>query len=175
MVPLFLKQAKPTESLKTVDPYFFRFIHRILINDYIVNYKGTAGDLLNDETYTSLLSREKELYFASFDFYRPLISKEFVLKLEKLDFYSDHGFEIFDHVQPLWNTDYKWDIFKGDENNRFTMDDRMLFDAVNAYAENNNTFDLSRFKEWIRIVWNLIADPDIRSIEPIKQQCNLSA
>lgn len=162
----FWKQAKTNRiSKKTVDPYFFRFIHRILINDYIVNYKGTAGDLLNDETYTSLLSREKELYFASFDFYRPMISKEFVLKLEKLlDFYSDHGFEIFDHVQPLWNTDYKWDIFKGDENNRFTMDDRMLFDAVNAYAENNNTFDLSRFKEWIRIVWNLIADPDIRSI-----------
>ena len=162
----FWKKAKTNLiSKKTVDPYFFRFIHRILINEYIISYRGTAGDLLTDEIYISLLSREKELYFASFDFYRPLISKEFVLKLEKLlDFYSDHGFEIFDHVRPLWDPNYKWDIFKGDEDNRFTMEDRMLFDAVNAYAENNNIFNISRFKDWIRIVWNLIADPDIRSI-----------
>ncbi|SHG24835.1 DUF262 domain-containing protein [Chryseobacterium vrystaatense] len=162
----FWKKAKTNSiSKKTVDPYFFRFIHRVLINDYIVAYKGAAGDLLKDPTYTSLLFREKEMYFANFDFYRALISKEFVLKMEKLlDFYANYGFEIFDHVQPLWDTEYQWDIFKGDQDNRFTMDDRMLFDAVNVYAEKNGVLDLSKFKEWIRVVWNLIADPDIRSI-----------
>ncbi|WP_080779873.1 DUF262 domain-containing protein [Chryseobacterium phocaeense] len=162
----FWKKAKnePKEK-KTIDPYFFRFIHRILINDYILSYKGTASDLLNDAVYTSLLFREKEMYFSNFEFYRALISKKFILKLEKLlDFYSKHGFEVFENVQPTWEIGYSWDVFKKDKDNRFTMDDRMLFDAVNVYAENNEFFELIAFKDWIRIVWNLIVDPDIRSI-----------
>lgn len=160
---LFWNKAKSDEGKKSIDKYFFRFIHRFLINDYIVKYQGS--DLLKDEKYKSLLFREKELYFSNFEFYKDLISEETINSLETiLDFYSDYNEEIIKNIYPLWNTNYQWDIFKSDNEGRFTMEERMLFDSVNYYILNSSDWNLIKFKNWIRVVWNIIIDPDIRSI-----------
>lgn len=153
---------------KSVDAYFFRFVHRILINDFIINHIGS--DINKDNVYKELLKKEKELYYSNFELYRnnSLITTAFIQNLEHiLDFYSKYNLLIQDNIQPLWKKpSFNYSLYKQDN---FTMDDRMIFDSINQYILNSTAdFDLLKFKEWMRVVWNLISDPDIRSIDANK-------
>jgi hypothetical protein len=154
----------PAESL---DAYFFRFIHRLFINNYILDYIGI--DINKDTVYRELLSKEADQKYSTFDFYikNRLIHSTGVMEMEiLLDFYLKNFTSIRGLIMPLWDMETKWDIYS----EKYTMTDRMLFDAVNQYILNNAQAELNqkRFSEWIRIVWNLISDPDIRSIEANK-------
>jgi len=150
-------------ALKSIDPYFFRFIHRVLINNYIITYSGK--DILNDSVYNQLLNKEETLQYSSFDFYQKnnLLPTEVIQDMERLlDYYLKYNSLIKKLIEPLWESDLHWDIFKKGN----IMEDRMVFDAVNMYILNNpcGQFDQDGFKDWIRVVWNLFSDPDIRSI-----------
>lgn len=161
------------KKVKSIDSYFFKFIHRLLINDYIINFKGS--DILKNDIYIELTKKENKILFSNIDFYtkNSLVTLEFISNLQIiLDFYSDkNNLEIISGALapawPVWEDGSKWSIFK---DGSFTMNDRMLFDAINQYILTNSDAELNieRFKEWIRIVWNLIIDPDIRSIEASK-------
>lgn len=159
---------KNMESADFLDAYFFRFIHRLFINNFLLTYTGS--DINKDPVYKELLRKEAELTYSDFDFYteHSLISGSTVTELEiLLDFYLKHHETIKNLVTPLWEISLQWDIYK----ERYTMTERMIFDAVNHYIINNakdSDLDQERFREWIRIVWNLISDPDIRSIEANK-------
>lgn len=176
---LFWMEAKKYLSNKedkennSVDTYFFRFIHRILINNFIVDYIG--ADINKNDVYKQLLKKEKELYYTNFELYNTnnLINTKFVSNLEIiLDFYSKHYYEILECIKPLWASDsYSFNIYKTDN---FTMPERMVFDAINEYIlMSYKDFEIKKFKEWMRIVWNLISDPDIRSIEANKTVMNV--
>ncbi|MCU0470829.1 MAG: DUF262 domain-containing protein [Arcicella sp.] len=159
---------KENQDEKSVDAYFFRFIHRILINDFIINYTGS--DINKNYVYNELQKKEKELYYSNFELYRnnSLITTTFIQNLERiLDFYSKYNLLIQDNIQPLWKKpSFNYSLYKQDN---LKMDDRMIFDAINQYILNSTEdFDLKKFKEWMRVVWNLISDPDIRSIEANK-------
>lgn len=160
----FWKKTRNDESNKSIDGYFFRFIHKVLINEYLVLF-NKKSNINNDPTYKTLLEKEKGLLYSTFDFYK---KKEFLKSLKDferlLDFYSKYSDLISSLIQPSWDENYQWDIFKSE----FTMDDRMVFDAINSYALENEHFDAKKFKDWIRVVWNIIIDPDIRSIEANK-------
>lgn len=165
--------SKEDKDNTSVDAYFFRFIHRILINNYIVDYIGS--DLNKNEVYKQLLKKEKELYYTNFELYNTnnLINTIFVSNLEIiLDFYSKHYYEILEYIKPLWASNaYSFSIYKIDN---FTMVERMVFDAINQYIiMSHKVFDINHFKDWMRIVWNLISDPDIRSIEANKTVMNV--
>lgn len=158
-------REKEHRNRQSVDTYFFRFIHRLLINNYIINTDDY--ELNKDSVYLTLQKKENELSYTNFDFYRKnnLIDSEFIRSVERLlDFYSIFNNVIQQNINPLWNKSaFKYSLFK--EGN-LTMDDRMIFDAINLYILNSTSleFDEKKFKEWMRIVWNLISDPDIRSI-----------
>ena len=155
----FFWQKAKDDKEKTIDHYFFRFIHKVLINEYIVAFN--QRDILKVNIFTSLIKSEKDLSYSTFDFYKQRVFFDQINNIEKLlDFYVENHVEIFDNIQPVWKQDFEWNIFKSD----YTMVDRMLFDAVNFYALNNQEFNLEKFKDWIRVVWNIIIDPDIRSI-----------
>ena len=152
----------------SVDAYFFRFIHRILINDFIINHTGS--EINKNSVYKELQKKEKELYYSNFELYRnnSLITTAFIQNLEHiLDFYSKYNLLIQDNIQPLWKKpSFNYSLYKQDN---FTMDDRMIFDSINQYILNSTAdFDLQKFKEWMRVVWNLMSDPDIRSIDANK-------
>ena len=161
------KGRENNEPAELLDAHFFRFIHRLLINNFILDYTGT--DINKDTIYKELLSKEADLKYSTFDFYiqNHLISTSTVREMENLlDFYLSSFSSIRELIMPLWDTEAKWDIYS----EKYSMTDRMLFDAVNQYILNNPKIGLdeSAFREWIRIVWNLISDPDIRSIEANK-------
>ncbi len=167
---------KESKNKYSVDSYFFRFLHRLIINDYIIGYTGS--EINKDDIYKELLKKESELHYTNFDLYasKKLISSKFIKNLETLlDVYSKINEEIQQHLNPLWDKPaFKYSIYKVEN---YTMDDRMVFEAINLFILNSGIhsdnhseihLDIQKLKEWMRIVWNLISDPDIRSIEANK-------
>lgn len=163
---LFWEKAKSKEGKKSIDTDFFRFVQRFFINEYITGYQNSSMDILKNPTYVEYLSRELNPKYQNLSIYSDVINLESLKKIENvLDFYSNHYVQLKSLLTPGWDENYKFDIFKEDT---FSMNERMLFDGINEYASNNNTLDIERFKDWVRIVWNIISDPDIRSIGAYK-------
>jgi hypothetical protein len=155
----------PKSEVITIDEAFYKMIHRVIINDYIVNYSGT--DLLKDTVYVELLRRESKPYFANLDYYttNKLIDVSFINRLETLlDYYCQDNLNetIEGLVKPVWDESYNWSLF----DDSISMNDRLLFEGINQYLLQlkDENFNEKNFKNWIKIVWNLIIDPDNRSI-----------
>lgn len=155
----------PESEVISIDEIFYKMIHRVIINDYIVNYSGS--DLLKDAVYVELLKRESEPYFANLEYYTSnhLIDETFINGLETLlDHYSEDGLceTIEQLAKPIWDKSYKWSLF----DDSTSMNNRILFDGINQYILQleGKEFEPEHFKKWINIVWNLIVDPDNRSV-----------
>ncbi|HAH26169.1 MAG TPA: hypothetical protein DCL77_20805, partial [Prolixibacteraceae bacterium] len=101
------------------------------------------------------------LKYDDFESYKTLFEKEGVIfSIEKaLDGLTENYNEIKEIIRPVWTQSDIWSLF--DE--KIVQYQRLLFLAVTQYLELNQ-FDSIKFKNWIRIVWNIIIDPDIRSI-----------
>ena len=155
----------PESEVLSIDEAFYKTIHRIITNDYIANYPGS--ELAKDIVYVELQKRESKPYFANLDYYinNKLIDETFIEELEiLLDYYCrDNLYKtIGELVKPIWDQSYKWSLF----DDSISMNNRLLLDGLNQYLLNlkGDKFDTSKFKNWIKIVWNLIIDPDNRSI-----------
>lgn len=150
------------EEDKIIDPYFLRFIKRFFLNQFITSSKKRAKDIENSEQFKLLYSigNEEDIKYQSFDDYKEFIEPDILSKLEKVlnSFYKNQD-AIHNAIKPIWDIDDHWLLY----NAKITQIQRILFFAVTKYLE-NDSFNEERFKEWIRIVWNIIIDPDIRSI-----------
>jgi hypothetical protein len=170
---LFWKKARiDANEKKSVDSYFFRFMHRMLINQYLLDFKGP--NINKDKTYIDLKNREENLKYFNFDLYQSknLVNDKSINELEIiLDFYQLHNNRIIGLIFPHKNSHSGWNIYKQE----YTMDERIIFDAVNQFILYNNEseFNETIFKDWMRVVWNLISDPDNRSIEANKIVMNV--
>ncbi len=56
--------------------------------------------------------------------------------------------------------DKKWTFYDVDINQR----QRIIFLATTTFIEENKDFDDTKYIEWMRIVWNIIIDPNIRRV-----------
>lgn len=161
-------EDKSNNQNHSVDAYLFRFLHRLIINEYIIHYTGS--NINKDEVFVLLQDKENQLLYTNFELYRNanLINSESIRNIEYLlDFYFKFNADIQQYYRPSWEKSQEYSIYK---DGNYTMNERMVFDAVNQYILHTNAecSDPSKFREWMRIVWNLISDPDIRSIEASK-------
>lgn len=165
---LFWKIARENEKEnRAIDNYFFRFIHKVLINNFIL--KHSVGDINKDKTYTELLKKERELTYNTFEFYNKenLVDEQFIIDLETLlDGYLQYEAFISKCVKPLWDPAFEWSIYL----ETYTMNQRMVFDAVNQFILNGGCTDFEEqlFQNWMRISWNILAEPTNRNIETNK-------
>ncbi len=148
------------EEEKVVDVFFLRFIGRFSLNQFILKNQFRTQDIEKSDTFKLFYSNSDNTKYDSFEDYKNLLSFENVNKLEKIlnAIYLNQN-EIREVIKPLWDVKNDWFLF----DNGITQIQRILFFAIEEYLARNN-FDKERFVDWIRIVWNLIADPDIRSI-----------
>lgn len=162
----YLDQSEEIKISKSVDTTFFRFIHRLLINELFLNHKE------QEELFDYLLNNERNVIYNNYELYKPFITDEFINDLEKvLDFYARYN-SIIEPIVCSFDKTSKWSIYK----ETFTMNiDRIFFYAVNQYIINLNDqeFNSSSFKHWIRIVLNLVSDPDVRSDEAYRSVMNV--
>jgi len=161
---IFWEKAKNNEKEedKIIDPYFLRFLKRFFLNQFVVTSKKSTKDIENSKQFKLLYStgNEENIKYQSFDDYKEFIEPNTLVKLEQvLDSFNANQNIIHNVIKPIWNKDDNWLLYAS----KITQIQRILFFAITRYLE-NDTFEEERFKEWIRVVWNIIIDPDIRSI-----------
>ncbi len=157
-----LKLKKDNENLEMViDTYFMSFISRFILNNHILESTLSASEIEISTTFKFFYSEKDNIKYNSFDLYDEIFKIDGTIeKFEKiLDSLSRHYDEIVEIIKPSWNKNSNWSIF--DE--RISQQQRILFCGICLYLE-KNTFNPTYFANWIRIVWNLAIDPDIRSI-----------
>ena len=158
----YLNQFK-TDS-KNIDIYYLRFWNRFLLNNYIILSQELPDIIENEIAFKKLYSNEEsedKFRYEGFDFYKPLFEKKNTILNAQLtlDGLSKNFLEIKKCLQPVWALKDSWSLF--DE--KITQRQRILFLAISLYLQKND-FEKDKFKNWIRVVWNIIIDPDIRSI-----------
>jgi hypothetical protein len=158
----YLKQYK-TDS-KNIDIFYLRFWNRFLLNNHITSSSELPDTIEKGEIFKKLYGNddsEASFKYDGFDFYQQLFEKQDVVlnAQQTLDGLSDNFNEIQKCLQPVWTVKDSWNLFDEKINQR----QRILFLAISLYLQ-KNTFDKIKFKNWMRVVWNIIIDPDIRSI-----------
>lgn len=161
---IFWAKAKKNkkEEDKIVDTYFLRFLKRFFLNQFIASSTKNAKDIESSKQFQLLYSagNEENNKYQSFDDYKEFVTPNTFMRLEKiLDAFNENQDIISEVIKPAWNKEDDWFLYDA----KITQIQRILFFAITKYLE-KNTFDEEKFKEWIRVVWNIIIDPDIRSI-----------
>ncbi|MGM1055454.1 MAG: DUF262 domain-containing protein [Bacteroidota bacterium] len=165
---LFWNYSKSFEKQeqKLVDTYFHHFINRYLLNRYILDSGVSLSDIENNAVFKSLYRSdkdEKKLTYKSFDNYKEVLKLDpagITIGLEKvLDGLKLNIDAINELIRPNWNKADSWTVF----NTNINLRQRIVFFAISIYIENNE-FDKEKFKDWMRIVWNIIVDPNLRSV-----------
>lgn len=158
----YLNQQK--KDSKNLNIYFLRFWNRFLLNNYIISCSDLAEVIEKGDVFKKLYGSEdseRNFKYEGFDFYKQLFDKKNVVlnAQQTLDSLSENIIAIQKCIQPVWAVKESWNLFDEKINQR----QRIMFLAISLYLQ-KNTFDIVKFKNWIRVVWNIIIDPDIRSI-----------
>jgi len=163
---LFWKFSKKNEKSenKLVDPYMLQFWNRYLLNSFIVSSNLNQDEIENDTIFKKLYGNQGDdsnFKYNDFDLYKTLLEE--ANRIEKIEKVFENLFlyhdEVNETIKPNWDKSDRWFLFSGSINQR----QRILFFAVSKYFEENQ-FDILKFKNWIRVVWNIIIDPNIRSV-----------
>ncbi|MTG99117.1 DUF262 domain-containing protein [Myroides sp. BIT-d1] len=152
------QNEKSLEYLDTsdVDSYFFNFINNFLLGEFI-----SVGNQINEnsEGFKFLYNSQSNKYFG-WSNYEGLVNYTTIIRLElfldrlKIDYNL-----LKSSIAASWNVSFQWFI----DDLEMNQVNRILYHAIYKYLL-NNTFNEKSFKEWIRVVWNIISDPDIRTI-----------
>ncbi len=163
---LFWEYARKEKAKKSkqVDPYYMRFWNRYLLNRYIVESDKTQEALENDDLFKKLYGKagdDSNITYENFDDYARVLSSKNAVKDSQavLDQLKDMHETIENMSRPAWAVKERFDLFPETIN----QPQRILFYAVGVFLE-KNIFSELPFKRWMRVVWNLSADPDIRSV-----------
>ncbi len=157
-----IEDTQEKEKFKmVVDPYFMNFISRIILNFSITESSLSTSEIELTPIFRTFYSEINNSKYSSFDLYEEFFKADFAVnKFEKiLDSLVEHYDEITQLSKPIWSKNSNWSIL--DES--ITQQQRIVFCGICLYLE-KNTFDSTHFSNWIRVVWNIAIDPDIRSI-----------
>ena len=164
---LFWKYSK-NQNEKLIDPIMMQFFNRYFLNSYVISSNLGQTEFENDNYFKFVYGNQgddSKIVYNDFSFYAKtlettLIEQNSIFKIEKvLDALTKHSDEINQLIKPNWNKDDNWNLFSKSINQR----QRIIFLATTAYLEKND-FDKENFSDWMRIVWNIIIDPNIRSV-----------
>lgn len=163
---------------KRIDEIYFAFINRYILNSLILGL-NSADVVEGNKNFCHLYGNkgnDTALQYTSFEFYK-IPSLE--VALEKLQttlenfhsFISDKKEEALKDIQkeflPLWD---KQDSFRfipeyeDDTITALTQSQRVAFHAICRYFELGK-YEKESFNRWMRVVWNLVANGNINSIE----------
>jgi hypothetical protein len=83
--------------------------------------------------------------------------------------YKDAQKNIYEMMVPSWEklSQDDGDDFYSNINSKMTHTKLIVFGAVIEFIEAFETFDVDTFKQWMRIVWNVIENTNIDSLTPV--------
>jgi hypothetical protein len=156
-----------------IDEIYYKFLKRYFLNTFIASSTNlTQEEIENNNTYKKLLGKDTEIY-TGFEIYKQLFDKsELITSLSKiLDNYSKfvqttQNENINTLFSPNWDkaSNFRF-IPEYIDNNTvttITQIQRVVFHAICCYF-NKDKFNETTFKQWMRVVWNIVENANINS------------
>lgn len=176
-----------------IDEIYLAFLNRYFLNSLIISGKSslTQNEIESNKLFRYLYGEEgndTKVTYYNFDIYESgnLFNKEFFKCLEcLLDHFNDaflrkkSGDEINKLFLPSWdeNSNFRFipeyvhnDTRVNDESGyipgTITQPQRVVFHAICCYFEKNQYDEIS-FKQWMRVIWNIVENANVNSIESL--------
>jgi hypothetical protein len=168
------ENGNPVNCGELVDLLFMQLFHRYFLNKYCLLFRiqfeqGSKRMIFENETqeanFNNLLEGKK---YQNFNPFEMILKKDNIIQtfVKFLDSLTDNWEEVKEAIQPSWiageSSDNKWHFFQED----ITQSSRVIFLGIMLFIE-NNLFDGTKFKQWMRIVWNLVENTDIDGLSPM--------
>ena len=165
------------------DVSYMNFFSRFFACKYIISTKDvvTDRDMRQDLTikklYTDAENRTDANEYLGFKEFGEILNShpEYVLTLDRvLDVF--YGFDhqnsrkyIYEMMVPVWEkqSPEEGDDFYSNLNSKITHIKLIAFSAVIEFIEAYDQFDLETFRQWMRVVWNVIENTNIDSLTPV--------
>lgn len=144
------------------DACYFAFITRFILVQHIIKTSNSATELVETsifKRFTNLKEGKLDFKYNGFEEFEDIITFDTIIDLEKvLDQYANNFESIHKNLAPLWNKSNNWKLYSLDIIPR----QYSLYCGAVSYLSKYD-YDESAFKEWIRVVWNIVIDPTIRT------------
>lgn len=171
------------KGYENFDASYMSFFSRFFACKYIISTKDvvTDRDMRQDPTlrkmYTEAENRTEANEYLGFLEFEQILNghPEYVLTLDKVldDFYEydykDAKKSIYELMVPSWEKQSHddGDDFYSNISSKMTHTKLIVFGAVIEFIEAFEKFDVETFKQWMRIVWNVIENTNIDSLTPV--------
>ncbi len=171
------------KGFENFDAAYMSFFSRFFACKYIVSTKDivTDRDMRQDKTlrhiYTEAENRSEANEYLGFQEFEQLLNRhpEYVLTLDKvLDVFYEYDYKdakkaIYEMMVPSWEKDISkgGDDFYCNAASKMTQTKLIVFGAVIEFIEAYRTFDVHTFRQWMRVVWNVVENTNIDSLTPV--------
>lgn len=170
------------KGFENFDASYMSFFSRFFACKYIVSTKDVVNDrdMRQDITlrkiYTDAENRTETNEYLGFQEFESILTNhpEYVLTLDKvLDTFYQYDFKdsrkaIYEMMVPAWEKpSLEGDDFYSNINSKMTHIKLIAFGAVIEFIEAFKSFDTDTFKQWMRIVWNVVENTNIDSLTPV--------
>ena len=151
---------KDTGNNTTVDDLFFSLIYRLLLFEFILESDTSNKEMDKDPLFKYLVAENE---YGDFKQIKPLLTDERLKRFEHaMDLFS--GASNSDHIYKdsvaSWSSSPAAYFLFGKE---ITLPQRVALYGFWVYLSINNIFDAERFKQWMRVVWNIVENTDVDS------------
>lgn len=143
----------------TIDESFLSLFYRWFLFEYIFESESTNKEMYKDIVFKFF---EAESEYADLKPFESLLTLKRIKRLEKaLDFFSDNQESILQDAIPSWEESIPTYMFK----NGITLPQRVVLYGVWRYLDRiqDQNFCAIKFKQWMRVVWNIVENTDIDS------------
>jgi hypothetical protein len=171
-----------------INEIYFAFFNRYFLNSLITTKKDDKGNLLSidklekeDKVFKLLYGNQgndSNIKYESFDVYKDF-GQDILERLTKIldNFYNSFKDKSKDEINnlflPIWDdeNDKKFRFIPEYQDNSMTtltQPQRVVFHAVCRYFEiidTDNPYNETTLNQWMRVVWNIMANANINSIQ----------
>lgn len=170
------------KGYENFDASYMSFFSRFFACKYIIATKETVTDrdMRQDVTlkkiYTEAENRIETNEYLGFQVFKSILDHhpEYVLTLDKVfdTFYEfdfkDSRKDLYKMMVPTWEKPSSdGDDFYCDINSKMTHIKLIVFGAVIEFIDAFTRFDAEIFKQWMRVVWNVVENTNIDSLTPV--------
>ncbi len=169
---------KSKSSKNTIDQIYFAFINRHFLNKIITTNNFTLKEIESNKTFEYLYGKDGDdtnIQYNEFNIYKsdPKLL-DYVQSVEKVldafhlvfsDFTKDEINKLF---LPSWgeNSEFKFIPEYNEKHvpSSLKQTERVVFYAICCYFENTSYIE-SSFKQWLRVVWNIVENANIYNVQ----------
>lgn len=157
----FRKKGIKKQTGETIDLDYMRFWNRYALHDFIVKEKVHPEVISHGSFFKRRYDLESAFRYQGFKEYNTVFKKiNDIQRIESvLDKLAIHYSTVNELIKPSWQMSDNWELFA----NAISQRQRLIFFALTKYLEQDSYSEIE-LRKWMRIVWNIAIDPDMRSI-----------